>query len=60
VNNPIVIETDKVDICAVNAEAMSMKCPSFLNIYIKMATIGRDPAFGKILCNRTDGKDIHL
>jgi hypothetical protein len=60
VNNPIVFETEREYACAVNYEALRMKCPSFLNIYIKTATIGRNPALGKTLCNRTDGNALHL
>jgi hypothetical protein len=56
VNNPMIIETSSQEVCAVNSDPMSMKCPSFLSIYIKTASIGRDPALGKILCNRSDGK----
>jgi len=58
VNNPLILGSVVGEVCGVNSQQTSMKCPSFLNIYIQSATIGRDPAQGKILCNGTSGKYI--
>jgi len=55
VNNPKVIEPVIEEVCQVNSQQSNMKCPSFLSIYIQSATIGRDPAFGSILCNGASG-----
>ena len=55
-NNPLVFDTPTQRVCAVNNKPINLNCHSIFNIYIKTATIGRDPAQGKVLCNATDGK----
>jgi hypothetical protein len=56
INNPKVFGPEIGRVCGVNSQQTYIKCPSFLNIYIQSATIGRNPASGTVLCNGTSGK----
>jgi len=59
VNNPTIFGPEIGRVCGVNSQQAYIKCPSFLDIYIQSATIGRNPSSGTVLCNGTSGKKSH-
>ena len=48
---PIAIPQDTVKNCLMDAEQLTLKCHSFMNIFIKNLTYGRDRLAQKLLCD---------
>ena len=54
---PIAIGLQPEKMCALNSEEIELRCHTFLSIYIKSVTYGRNSTLGKELCDGEKPKD---
>ena len=54
---PLAIRQDNKKSCALNSEDLQLKCHSFLDIFVRSFTYGRNASKGKDLCDGEKPKD---
>ena len=52
---PKIFDMPLLEVCAVDGSDLNIKCPSFLNIYVKSASYGREFAVKEICTGEKDG-----